>query len=110
MSEAHCCAIVVRGTAITRLTPLIRSEELSELKALAGRRKEVRKPSTDRDFVAKVCDVVGIDDARIEASVINTLYSRKEATHWSSRMAKESGLSVSSAQRIWLAFGGGLIG
>jgi hypothetical protein len=27
----------------------------------------------DRDFVAKVCDVVGIDDARIEASVVDTL-------------------------------------
>jgi hypothetical protein len=72
MSEAHCCAIVVRGIAMMRLTPQIR-RGLSELKALAGRRKEVRKPSTDRDFVAKVCDVVGIDDARIEASVVDTL-------------------------------------
>jgi len=47
-----------------------------------------------------------IDDARIEAVVVNTLESLpKDATHWSSRgMAKESGLSVSSVQRIWRAF------
>ena len=48
-----------------------------------------------------------IDDARIEAVIANTLESLpKNATHWSSRgMAKESGLSVSSVQRIWRAFG-----
>jgi hypothetical protein len=40
---------------------------------LLGRREEACKLSTDRDFVAKVCDVVGIDDARIEASVVDTL-------------------------------------
>ena len=48
-----------------------------------------------------------IDDARIEAVIVSTLESLpKDATHWSSRgMAKESGLSVSSVQRIWRAFG-----
>ena len=48
-----------------------------------------------------------IDDARIEAVIVKTLESvPKDATHWSSRgMAKASGLSTSSVQRIWRAFG-----
>jgi transposase len=48
-----------------------------------------------------------VDDARIEATISKTLESLpKDATHWSSRgMAKESGLSASSVQRIWRAFG-----
>jgi transposase len=48
-----------------------------------------------------------IDDTRIEAVIVGTLESTpKDATHWSSLgMAKASGLSVSSAQRIWCAFG-----
>jgi transposase len=48
-----------------------------------------------------------IDDARIEAVIMTTLESLPEdATHWSSRgMAKQSGLSISSVQRIWRAFG-----
>lgn len=48
-----------------------------------------------------------IDDARIEAMIVTTLESAPaNATHWSSRgMAKASGLSVSSVQRIWRAFG-----
>jgi transposase len=48
-----------------------------------------------------------IDDARIEAVIVRTLESVPEnATHWSSRgMAKASGLSTSSVQRIWRAFG-----
>jgi len=48
-----------------------------------------------------------IDDARIEAVIVKTLESvPADATHWSSRgMAKQSGLSVSSVQRIWRAFG-----
>src|SRR5579864_4156881 len=48
-----------------------------------------------------------IDDARIEAVIVSTLESLpKDATHWSSRdMAKTSGLSVSTVQRIWRAFG-----
>jgi len=48
-----------------------------------------------------------INDARIEAVIVATLESLpKNATHWSSRgMAKNSGLSVSSVQRIWRAFG-----
>jgi transposase len=48
-----------------------------------------------------------IDDARIEAVIVRTLESvPKNATHWSSRgMAKASGLSTSSVQRIWRAFG-----
>ena len=48
-----------------------------------------------------------IDDARIAAVVTKTLESvPKDATHWSSRgMAKASGLSTSSVQRIWRAFG-----
>jgi transposase len=48
-----------------------------------------------------------IDDARIEAVIVRTLESLPpDATHWSSRgMAKASGLSVSTVQRIWRAFG-----
>ena len=48
-----------------------------------------------------------IDDVRIETVIVATLESLpKDATHWSSRgMAKESGVSVSSVQRIWRAFG-----
>jgi transposase len=48
-----------------------------------------------------------VDDARIEAVIVKTLESAPaNATHWSSRgMAKASGLSVSTVQRIWRAFG-----
>jgi transposase len=48
-----------------------------------------------------------IDDARIEAVIVRTLESLPpDATHWSSRgMAEASGLSVSTVQRIWRAFG-----
>jgi len=48
-----------------------------------------------------------ITDERIEAVIVRTLESLPpDATHWSSRgMAKASGLSVSSVQRIWRAFG-----
>jgi transposase len=48
-----------------------------------------------------------IEDAHIEAVIVKTLESVPEnATHWSSRgMAKASGVSVSSVQRIWRAFG-----
>lgn len=48
-----------------------------------------------------------IDDARIETVIVKTLESLPpDATHWSSRgMARQSGLSVSTVQRIWRAFG-----
>lgn len=48
-----------------------------------------------------------IEDQRIEAVITRTLESQPEAaTHWSSRgMARQSGLSVSTVQRIWRAFG-----
>src|SRR5437868_1012942 len=48
-----------------------------------------------------------IEDADIEAVIVKTLESVPEnATHWSSRgMAKASGVSVSTVQRIWRAFG-----
>jgi transposase len=48
-----------------------------------------------------------IDDARIEAVIVRTLESvPADATHWSSRgMAQACGLSVSTVQRIWRAFG-----
>ncbi len=48
-----------------------------------------------------------IEDERIEAIVVQTLESLPlDATHWSSRgMAKACGVSVSSVQRIWRAFG-----
>ncbi len=48
-----------------------------------------------------------IDDERIEAVIVRTLESLPpDATHWSSRgMARASGLSVSTVQRIWRAFG-----
>jgi len=48
-----------------------------------------------------------VNDARIEAVITQTLESLpSDATHWSSRgMARTSGLSVSTVQRIWRAFG-----
>lgn len=48
-----------------------------------------------------------VDDARIEAVIVRTLENCPEnATYWSSRgMAKASGLSVSTVQRVWRAFG-----
>jgi transposase len=48
-----------------------------------------------------------IDDARIEAVIVATLESLPEdATRWSSRgMAWACGLSTSTVQRIWRAFG-----
>jgi transposase len=48
-----------------------------------------------------------VDDARIEAVIVRTLESAPPAaTHWSSRrMARACGLSVSTVQRIWRAFG-----
>jgi len=44
---------------------------------------------------------------RIEAVIVRTLETKPpDATHWSSRgMARTSGLSVSTVQRIWRAFG-----
>lgn len=47
-----------------------------------------------------------IDDVRIEAVIVKTSESLPApATHWSSRgMAKASGISVSSVQRIWRGF------
>lgn len=48
-----------------------------------------------------------ISDEQVEAVIVRTLEETpRNATHWSSRMmAKESGLSTSSVQRIWRAFG-----
>jgi transposase len=48
-----------------------------------------------------------IEDARIEAVIVRTLETLPpDATHWSSRsMASASGLSISTVQRIWRAFG-----
>lgn len=48
-----------------------------------------------------------IDDARIEAVIARTLESLPaDGTHWSSRgMARASGLSISTVQRVWRAFG-----
>ncbi len=48
-----------------------------------------------------------IEDERIEAMIVRTLESvPPDATHWSSRgMARACGLSVSTVQRIWRAFG-----
>src|SRR5882762_5820062 len=48
-----------------------------------------------------------IEDARIEAVIVRTLESvPAAATHWSSRgMSRACGLSVSTVQRIWRAFG-----
>src|SRR6195256_4714953 len=48
-----------------------------------------------------------IEDARIEAVIVRTLeIVPADATHWSSRsMARACGLSVSTVQRVWRAFG-----
>jgi transposase len=48
-----------------------------------------------------------IEDALVEAMITRTLESQPDdARHWSSRgMARDSGLSVSTVQRIWRAFG-----
>ena len=50
---------------------------------------------------------LAISDAQVEAVIIRTLETPpKGMTHWSFRlMAKESGISTSSVQRIWRAFG-----
>ncbi|WP_439366228.1 hypothetical protein ACNJYD_10240 [Bradyrhizobium sp. DASA03005] len=47
-----------------------------------------------------------IEDTRIEAVIVRTLETKlPKATHWSSRsMARVSGLSVSTLQRIWRTF------
>ena len=48
-----------------------------------------------------------IDDAKVEAVIVATLETMPQGTtHWSSRgMARSSGISTSSVQRIWRAFG-----
>lgn len=48
-----------------------------------------------------------VEDAQVEAVLTQILESQPEgATHWSSRgMAKASGVSTSTVQRIWRAFG-----
>ena len=48
-----------------------------------------------------------VDDAHVEAVIVRTLESLPEgSTHWSSRgMARASGVSTSTVQRIWRAFG-----
>jgi transposase len=48
-----------------------------------------------------------IDDAKVEAVIVATLETMPHGTtHWSSRgMARSSGISTSSVQRIWRAFG-----
>jgi transposase len=48
-----------------------------------------------------------ISDDQVEAVVVNTLESSpRNATHWSSRaLAESSGLSHTTVQRIWRAFG-----
>ena len=48
-----------------------------------------------------------VDDVRVEAVITRTLESLPaDGTHWSSRgMARTSGLSTSTVQRIWRAFG-----
>ncbi len=48
-----------------------------------------------------------IEDTQIQAMIVRTLETKPaDATHWSSRgMARASGLSVSTVQRIWRAFG-----
>src|SRR6202453_4193441 len=48
-----------------------------------------------------------IDDSKVEAVIVATLETMpRGATHWSSRgMARSSGISTSSVQRIWRAFG-----
>ena len=65
-------------------------------KRLDGLRDE-RRPGTPRT----------ITDDCIEAVIVKTLETTPlGATHWSSRgMARASGVSVSSVQRIWRAFG-----
>lgn len=48
-----------------------------------------------------------VEDTRIEAVIVPSLETKPpDATHWSSRgMARASGLSVSTVQRIWRTFG-----
>jgi hypothetical protein len=106
---------------------LMRSSSVSSrwLVSLRVQKFRSRRPGSDAssdhvrgrncDFQANVIRDFGrrcsgaprtIGDARVEAVIVTTLESvPKNATHWSSRgMAKASGLSVSSVQRIWRAF------
>ena len=54
---------------------------------------------------AAIGDAAHYLDTRIEAVIVRTLETQPpDATHWSSRdMARASGLSVSTVQRIWRA-------
>jgi len=66
-----------------------------------------------RDRMGGLCDEPRcgaprtVEDAQVEAVLVRTLESLPDgATHWSSRgMARASGLSTSTVQRIWRAFG-----
>ncbi|MFL5280336.1 MAG: hypothetical protein ACJ8AW_04910 [Rhodopila sp.] len=64
-------------------------------------------PSRAGRWPARRIPCGGVEDARIEAVITRTLESQpQDATHWSSRgMACDSGLSVSTVQRIERVFG-----
>ncbi len=92
--------------AAQQLAPMILSDdERAELQSLTMRRKTAQVAGLHDEPRSGAPRT--IDDARIEAVIVRTLENCPEnATHWSSRgMAKASGLSVSTVQRIWRAFG-----
>ena len=61
--------------------------------------------STELCWLIEKAEKIG--DEEVEAVIVRTLESQPEnATHWSSReLAKVSGVSTSSVQRIWRAVG-----
>src|ERR671911_36473 len=100
------------------LPPLeLSAEEEEALRSLASRRTTAQALALRARIVARRLDGLydeprpgvprSIDDAKVEAVIVATLETMPQgATHWSSRaMARQSGISTSSVQRIWRAFG-----
>src|SRR5918995_41039 len=100
------------------LPPLeLSAEEEEALRSLASRRTTAQALALRARIVARRLDGLydeprpgvprSIDDAKVEAVIVATLETMPQgATHWSSRaMARQSGISTSSVQRIWRALG-----
>jgi transposase len=106
-------ALAMRARIVLECARGLENQEVAaQLRVAKGtvgkwRRRFVERPMDGLHDEARSGTPRSIEDDRIEAVIVKTLESLPEnATHWSSRgMAKASGLSVSSVQRIWRAFG-----